>query len=107
VSVGAEARFGDQGRVYVLASWEQDEDEAIETNIYADLWLKDAKAATAFWHALHSLRPKKTGTDGHETWYVEAIPADEFPRLSERLDALLTRWERILAKVGPLKDLPK
>jgi len=106
-SVGAKARFGDEGELYVLASWEQPDDARIETNVYASLWLKDDKAATAFWHAVHGLRSKKTGNSGQITWYVEAIPADEFPRLSERLDALLAGWERILTKVGPLKDLPK
>lgn len=107
VSVGAKVRFGEEGELYVFASWEQLDDGKIETNIYADLWLKDAKAATAFWHAVHGLRSKKTGTGDQETWYFEAIPADEFPRLSERLEALLVGWERILAKVGPLRDLPK
>jgi hypothetical protein len=107
VSIGAEARFGTEGRVYAFASWEQDEDERIETNIYASLWLSDARAGTAFGHAVHGLRSKKTDTDDHETWYAEAIPADDFPRLSERLETLLTGWERILARVGPLKDLRK
>ncbi len=107
VTVGAKARFGDDGVIYTFVSWERDDDRRIVRYVCADLWLKDAKAAAFFSHAVHGLCPKKTDTGDHETVFSEAIPADEFPRLSERLEALLNGWERILAKVGPLKDLPK
>jgi hypothetical protein len=108
VVIGAEARFVKEGRVYVGASWAPDDDGRIEASIFASLLLKDAKASAAFGHAVHGLRSKKTGTyDDHETWYAEVIAADDFPRLSERLEPLLAGWERVLAKVGPLKDLRK
>jgi hypothetical protein len=105
ISLGAKALVGDAGGLYVVVVWEEAETGKIGIGINCTLWLRDGRAAKAFWDSVKRLGSKKTILGSNEIWLTEPIVASEFPQLEERMESLLVEWERILQKVGPLREL--